>query len=158
MEAAHIVFQLGFLQITSTVVTTWGILLLLGVGAWLATRNLSVASPGLVQTALEGAVQSIEAAIEGVLPGRSGLLLPFVGTLWIFVAVANLTGLVPELHSPTGDLSTTAALAFLPADKAAAIGALVTLGAGLWKTWRSHRKVKKARGMQRRRGDKALGG
>ena len=113
MEAAHIVFQLGFLQITSTVITTWGILLLLGVGSWLSTRCLSVASPGLVQTALEGAVQSIEAAIEGVLPGRSALLLPFVGTLWIFVAVANLTGLVPELHAPTGDLSTTAALAFL---------------------------------------------
>ena len=113
MEAAHIVFQLGFLKITSTVVTTWGILLVLGLGSWLATRSLSVASPGLVQTALEGAVQSIEAAIEGVLPGRSALLLPFVGTLWIFVAVANLTGLVPELHSPTGDLSTTAALAFL---------------------------------------------
>jgi F-type H+-transporting ATPase subunit a len=113
MEAASVVFTLGWLQITSTVVTTWGLLLVIGVGSWLATRQLSVDQPGLVQTALEGVVQSIEAAIEGVLPGRAALLLPFIGTLWLFVAVANLTGLVPELHSPTADLSTTAALAFL---------------------------------------------
>lgn len=113
MDAASVVFSLGGLRVTATVVTTWGLLLVLGFGCWLATRRLSVDDPGLVQTALEGAVQSIESAIEGVLPGRAGLLLPFVGTLWLFVAVANLTGLVPGLHSPTGNLSTTAALAFL---------------------------------------------
>ncbi|UCV04130.1 F0F1 ATP synthase subunit A [Dechloromonas denitrificans] len=113
MEAAGVVFTLGWLQITTTVVTTWGLLLVFGIGSWLATRHLSVDQPGLVQTALEGAVQSIAAAIDGVLPGRSELLLPFIGTLWLFVAVANLTGLVPELHSPTADLSTTAALAFV---------------------------------------------
>lgn len=113
MDTANVVLSFGWLRITSTVVTTWGILLFFGVGCWLATRRLSVDNPGLVQSALEGVVQSIEAAIESVIPGRAGLLLPFVGTLWLFVAVANLTGIVPELHSPTGDLSTTAALAFL---------------------------------------------
>jgi len=113
MEAPGVVFTLGWLSITTTVVTTWGLLLVLGIGCWLATRHLSVDQPGLLQTALEGAVQSIEAAIDGVLPGRAELLLPFIGSLWLFVALANLTGLVPELHSPTGDLSTTAALAFV---------------------------------------------
>jgi F-type H+-transporting ATPase subunit a len=33
--------------------------------------------------------------------------------LWLFIAMANLTGLIPGLHGPTGDLSTTAALAIL---------------------------------------------
>lgn len=113
MEAATIVFSFGWLQITATVVTTWGLMLIFGVGCWLVTRRLSVDNPGQIQTALEGVVQSIEAAIEDVLPGRADLLLPFIGTLWLFVAVANLTGLVPELHSPTADLSTTAALAFV---------------------------------------------
>ena len=55
----------------------------------------------------------IESAIATVLPERSPLLLPFVGTLWLFVAVANLIGLIPGLHAPTGDLSTTAALAIV---------------------------------------------
>lgn len=111
MDTANVLFTLGWLQLTATVVTTWGLLLLVGIVCWLATRRLSPDEPGLVQTALEGVVQAIVAAIEGVLPGRGELLLPFIGSLWLFVAVANLTGLVPELHSPTGDLSTTAALA-----------------------------------------------
>jgi F-type H+-transporting ATPase subunit a len=117
MEAAVILFSFGPFHLTATVATTWGLLLVLAVGAWLATRRLSVDEPGLVQTALEGSVLAIEDAIESVLPEHASTvlpsLLPFVGTLWIFVASANLVGLVPGLHSPTGDLSTTAALAFL---------------------------------------------
>lgn len=113
MEEAAVVLALGPVRITATVVTTWGILLALALACHLATRRLSVEDPGLVQTALEGAVEAIAGAIDAVAPGRAGLLLPFLGTLWIFVAVANLTGLVPGLHSPTGDLSAAAALAFL---------------------------------------------
>jgi len=113
MEEIPVVFTLGFVHVTATVVTTFGIVLLLGLASWLATRRLSVGEPGLVQTAVEGAVQAVESAIEAVLPGRADLLLPFIGTLWIFIAIANLAGIVPELHSPTADLSTTAALAVL---------------------------------------------
>ena len=113
MEAISIVFFLGPFGITTTVVTTWCILFALGLGGWLVTRRLAVDDPNLLQTALEGVVQAIDSAIEAVLPGRAGLLLSFVGTLWLFVAVANLIGVVPGLHSPTGDLSTTAALAVM---------------------------------------------
>jgi F-type H+-transporting ATPase subunit a len=113
MEAAAILFSLGPFHLTSTVVTTWGLLLVLAAGSRLATRHLSVDEPGLVQTALEGSVLAIENAIESVLPEQARTVLPFVGTLWLFVASANLVGLIPGLHAPTGDLSTTAALAFL---------------------------------------------
>ncbi|HMW63736.1 MAG TPA: F0F1 ATP synthase subunit A [Accumulibacter sp.] len=113
MEALSVVFSIGPFAITRTVVTTWGILLVLGFGCWLATRRLSVEQPGMMQSALEGVVQAIDSAIATVLAERSTLLLPFVGTLWIFVAVANLIGLIPGLHAPTGDLSTTMALAVL---------------------------------------------
>jgi F-type H+-transporting ATPase subunit a len=37
--------------------------------------------------------------------------LPFVGSLFLFVAVCNLLGIMPGYESPTGSLSTTAALA-----------------------------------------------
>ncbi len=113
METIPVLFRIGPFGITATVVTTWCVLLVLGLWCWRATRKLSTEDPGLVQTALEGVVQAIEAAIEGMLPGRAPLLLPFVGTLWLFIAVANLLGLVPGVHSPTADLSTTAALAML---------------------------------------------
>jgi F-type H+-transporting ATPase subunit a len=104
---------LGGFRLGATVLTSWSILAVLGLASWLATRALSADKPGLVQTALEGLVLAIEDAIESVLPGRSALLLPFIGTLWIFVAVANLSGLIPGVSAPTGKLSTTAALAFL---------------------------------------------
>ena len=113
MESLAILFYIGPFGITRTVVTSWGILLLLGAGSWLATRRLVIEQPGLWQTALEGAVQSVESGSASVAPERAALLAPFVGTLWLFVAVANLTGLIPGLHAPTGDLSTTAALAIV---------------------------------------------
>lgn len=113
MDVNNMMFSLGWLQISAPVVTTWGLMLFFCLGAWLVTRRLKVNDPGLLQTALEGVIQSVENAIDGVLPGRAGMLLPFIGTLWLFIGVANLLGLIPGLDSPTGDLSTTAALAFL---------------------------------------------
>jgi len=112
MESINIVFQWGPIGITSTVVTTWLLITLLGLCAWLATHRLSL-DPGRLQTMLEGVVLAIKDAIEQVLPGQARLILPFVGSLWLFLAFANLVGIVPGLSSPTADLSTTAGLALL---------------------------------------------
>ncbi len=38
-------------------------------------------------------------------------LVPLILTLWLFIGVGNLVGLIPGLKSPTGDLSLAAALA-----------------------------------------------
>lgn len=105
-------FELGFIEITGTVATTWLIMLLIVLFAWLATRRLGL-GPGLVQTTVEGIVTAIEDAVTAVAPQHAQIIMPFVGTLWIYLAVANLVGLIPGLHSPTRDLSATAALAFL---------------------------------------------
>jgi len=112
MEPHPIVFQLGPLGISAAVVTTWGIMLVLALASFLATRALGE-HPGKLQTVLEGAVMAIENSIAALFPQRPRMLLPFVGTLWVFLVVANLAGIVPGLHSPTGDLSLTAALAIL---------------------------------------------
>ncbi len=60
-----------------------------------------------------GAVEAIDDAIRSVLPGHSERVFPFIATLWIFILLANLIGLIPGLHAPTSDLSVTAALAVL---------------------------------------------
>lgn len=111
--APLLTFDLGPLRIGSTVLTTWLLMALLAGFAWIATRRLSVDSPSRVQAMLEGVVGSIEVAIAAVAPADALMLLPFVGTLWIYVVAANLIGLVPGLGSPTADLSQTAALALL---------------------------------------------
>lgn len=106
------VFRIGPLAITSTVVTTWAIMVLLAAAAWATRRHLR-SSPGRWQVVAEGAVGAIEEAIRAVLPERHRRIMPFIATLWIFILAANLASLIPGVHSPTGDLSLTAALAVL---------------------------------------------
>jgi len=109
---ANVVFQVGPLAVTTTVVTTWLIMAVLGIFAWLTTRHLAT-TPGPLQTALEGIVASIEDAVATVAPQQAQQLIPFIGSLWVFLVVANLSGLIPGVHSPTRDLSATAGLAIL---------------------------------------------
>ena len=111
MEGNDILFHIGPLAISSAIATTWAIMAVLGVLSWALTRNLRE-EPGTVQTILEGIVVTIEAGVASVMPDDARRLLPFIGTLWIYLCIANLAGVVPGLHSPTGDLSMTAALAF----------------------------------------------
>ena len=106
-------FNLGPLHVGATVLTTWLLMALLTGVAWLGTRRLSVESPSRLQMVLEGTVLALRQAIEDSAPGHAASLLPFIGTLWLFIAAANLMGLVPGLRSPTGDLSLTVALALL---------------------------------------------
>jgi len=106
------VFSVGPVVITSTVITTWAIMIVLTLSAWLVTRRLQLEA-GRVQTVVEGIVLAIENAISDVAPQHTQRLIAFVGSLWIFLVVANLSGLIPGVHSPTRDLSATAALAFL---------------------------------------------
>ncbi len=106
------VFNLGPLAVTNTVITTWGIMVVLGLFSWLATRRLSH-TPNSVQISLEAIVTIIENAIAAVAPQQAKQLTPFIGSLWIFLVIANLSGLIPGVHSPTRDLSATTAMAII---------------------------------------------
>ena len=110
---AFLSFHLGPLHIGPTVLTTWLVMALLSAVAWGGTRRLSVAAPSRLQSALEAAVLALQGAIESAAPGHAARLLPFIGTLWLFIGAANLIGVAPGLRSPTGDLSLTVALALL---------------------------------------------
>lgn len=105
-------FAIGPLEVTETAVTSLGITAALGLAAWWATRGRA-AKAGVWQTVAEAIVSVMENAVAAAAPLHRRTLLPFIGSLWIFLAVANLTGLVPGLDSPTRDLSVTAALAIL---------------------------------------------
>jgi len=106
------VLTLGPVEITTTVTTTWVIMGVLWLTCWSVTRRLRI-DPGPVQSALEGVVCTIEDAIAEVAPSHAARVLPTIGTLWIFLVFANLWGLLPGAHSPTRDLSATAALAIV---------------------------------------------
>jgi F-type H+-transporting ATPase subunit a len=109
----HVVLQVGPLDITDTVVTTWGIMAVLAAGAFLVSRHLRP-EPSRWQTAVEGVIAAIESAVTELVPAQAVQpVLPFVATLWLFLLTANLSGLIPGLHAPSRDLSATTALAVL---------------------------------------------
>lgn len=111
--STEVLWQIGPLAITSTVVSSWGVMLLLWLMSMALLRVLQL-HPGGLQTAVEGVIGVIESVIGQVLSAeQTRTVLPFVATLWLYLVLANLIGLIPGLHSPTGNLSATSALALL---------------------------------------------
>jgi F-type H+-transporting ATPase subunit a len=107
-----VLFHLGFIPISVTVVTTWGLMAVLTIGCWLATRALRVVAKG-PQAVIEAAVLEIEGQIASTLGRDAGPFLALLGTLFIFLVVANLCGILPGIRPPTASLETPAALAAL---------------------------------------------
>jgi F-type H+-transporting ATPase subunit a len=108
----YVMFTIGPIEITSTVVTTWTVVAFLSVASYLIGQSLRV-RPGVFQNILEWVVESIEGPLQSMIGEGSRFLLPFVGTLAIFIAVVNLTGLIPGLRAPTTDINTPLALALI---------------------------------------------
>ncbi|MBT9140676.1 MAG: ATP synthase subunit a [Dehalococcoidia bacterium] len=107
-----IIYQLGWFQINATILVTWIIMAFLVIGSWLVTRRLTSEGPlTRGQNLLEVLVTMITEQIEEVSRQTPGPYLPFIGTLFIFIAVANLLSVVPGYIPPTSSLSTTTALA-----------------------------------------------
>jgi F-type H+-transporting ATPase subunit a len=93
-------------------VTTWAMMAGLALAAKLTTRRLiSTGDISRWQGALEIIVTGIENQISEVGLREPARYLPFLGTLFLFVASASLLTVVPGFAPPTGSLSTTAALA-----------------------------------------------
>ena len=107
-----IFWQHGFFKLNGTIAFTWAIMLVLAVGAKLITRNLSAEiTRTRWQNLLEIVVTAIEKQIGEVGLRRPHIYLPFLGTLFLFVAVSAVCTIIPGYEPPTSSLSTTAALA-----------------------------------------------
>ena len=107
-----IFWQYGWLKLNATILNTWISMLVLTTGAWLITRNLSVGlQRARWQNFLEIIVIGINRQIREIGLSNPSLYLPFLGTLFIFLAAVTLGTIVPGFEPPTGSLSTTAAFA-----------------------------------------------
>jgi len=107
-----IFWQSGFLKLNGTIMFTWGLMLVLALGSKLITRKLSTElKRSRWQNLLEIVVTGIEKQIEEVGLPHPEKYIGFLGTLFLFVALAALCTVVPGYEPPTGSLSTTAALA-----------------------------------------------
>lgn len=107
-----VLWQIGPFALNATIVFTWVVIAILTLGAHLVTRKLSDAEElSRWQNLLEVLVAGMRDQIREVSRAKPGRYLPFIGTLFLFIAVANSLEIVPGYHAPTGSLSTTTALA-----------------------------------------------
>ena len=107
-----IFWEYGFINLNLTIVTTWVLMALLAGGAWLITRNLkSEIKTTRWQNILEMLVLLMKDQIEEVGLKNPRKYIGFIGTMFLFIVVANLLSIIPWYEPPTASLSTTTSLA-----------------------------------------------
>jgi F-type H+-transporting ATPase subunit a len=105
-------FHLGPVPITAGVVATWAIMAVLVIGSMLISRRLSLV-PSKTQAFFELIVDTVDGQIRDTMRLEPTPYRAFVGTLFIFIFVANWSSLIPGVEPPTAHIETDAALALL---------------------------------------------
>ncbi len=116
-EKSEVIVELfGIFDITGEVITMFGILILLAVLSVIVTKNMKM-RPGKFQNMIECAVESLDNFISGIIGKKNARkYFYFLGSLFIFIIVANYSGLIPGagltpyFKAPTSSLSCTLGL------------------------------------------------
>ncbi len=107
-----VLLQLGPVPVSGSMLTSGGITVVLGLGSFLLSRTLR-SEPGKLQSIVEVVVTTILNQIEEVTRKQGRLYLSLLGSLFIFLLVANSLSLLPGLKPPTERLETVIALGLL---------------------------------------------
>ncbi len=91
----------GYLVMCGLIVLALTIVCLIG------RTRLSVENPGKVQIVVEDLVAALAGMLEEYIGPKGASYLPLVGTIGIFILVANLMGLAPGLMAPTSNINVT---------------------------------------------------
>jgi F-type H+-transporting ATPase subunit a len=105
-------FHVGPVGITEPVVITWVIAVVLIAFAAAVTRRLS-RTPSKAQTVLELFVGAIDEQIRDTMQVEPGPYRALIGTIFIFILVANWSSIIPGVEPPTAHLETDTAFAAL---------------------------------------------
>ena len=131
-----IYWQDGFVTINLTLVTTWVLMLVLALASFLITRRLkSDLEISRWQCVLEMIVTGMRQQIQEIGIQKPEKFISFIGTLFLFIALANLCIIFPGYVPPTSSLSTTAALAICVFLAVPLFGIMETGLAGYLKTY-----------------------
>jgi len=108
----QILWRHGPLELNGTILSTWVLMIVMALGSKLITRRLGIERTiSRWQCTLEIIVTAINGQIREVGLEHPESYLSFLGTIFLFIALASLSTLIPGFVPPTGSLSTTAALA-----------------------------------------------
>jgi F-type H+-transporting ATPase subunit a len=89
---------------------SWLVMLLLIISAALFARGLQLL-PKKGQNVFEVIVDGLENFIVEITGPEGRAFVPFLATIFLFILISNLIGLMPGFFSPTASLNTTLALA-----------------------------------------------
>lgn len=94
--------------ITTTTIGMWIVTLMILLIAVLANRTLKKATdvPGAFQNALEYAYDMLTNMAGGILGGNARKFVNYIGTIFLFILLSNLSGLL-GLRAPTADYGVT---------------------------------------------------
>lgn len=101
----------GF-EISTAIVTTWGIMAVLMILTLIFVRNLKVVPTSKSQIVVEMLVNFINNFFTDILGPDGRQYIPYLGTVLIYIVVANISGIFGVVP-PTKDLNVTAALAIM---------------------------------------------
>lgn len=102
----------GGIDVLESVVVTWVVMGILMIASLLLVRNLKLRQINKRQAALESAVAFIYDFFEDLLGKDGKAYIPYLITVVLYIAVANMIGLL-GFKSPTKDLNVTATLAIM---------------------------------------------
>jgi F-type H+-transporting ATPase subunit a len=102
---SDVVLRVFGVGVRESVISTWALMLLIIAGIVIVRRRVPVL--------LEMLIDFIESTASGFIPGNVEPYVPFLGSLFLFLAVANLGGIIPAIFTPTRDINTPIALALV---------------------------------------------
>lgn len=111
--SSEVLFRLGPVPVARQVAATWVLIAVLAGICYLVTRRLRLERPGRPQLVLEAYVELISAQIRDTMRCEPRDFLPLMGSLFLFILVANLSALIPGNEPPTASIETDAALALI---------------------------------------------
>jgi len=94
----------------SHVIHSWLVMAILIIGALLLGRGIQLL-PRKGQSLLELIVQGLEDFMVEITGPEGRTFFPFIATIFLYIFVSNLLGLIPGFFSPTANLNTTLSLA-----------------------------------------------
>lgn len=101
----RVVFTIAGIPIRNTVISTW-IMMAMIVGGVLIVRKKA-------PVVLDMLIEFVADLASGFIKRPTEPYVPFLGSLLVFIAVANLIGIIPLMFTPTRDINTPLALALV---------------------------------------------
>jgi F-type H+-transporting ATPase subunit a len=94
------------------VVYQWVVMLILIALSLVAAKGIQMV-PGKAQNIFEVIISGLENFVVSITGDEGRWLFPLLATIFIFIAVSNLVGLVPGFLPPTANINTTGAFAIV---------------------------------------------